>query len=219
MLKCSKCNISIRGDKKCCPLCMGPVSGEPEDSAFFAIRPQNISRVSAFRIASFICVITEIIMGLLFYASHYTNAAFLLVMLVAPLCLSDFAAAIFFKENILKLITTQVYLIMLICYIVDIHTGFIGWSVIWVIPALFVILTAAVIIIGQVTRSHIANYIIYPVLNVILSLLQGILIKAGRNPFPMPAMISMGIMLSIGAFIFIFRFRELKSASNRYLNI
>ncbi len=219
MLKCSKCRISIRGDKKCCPLCMGQVSGEPEDSAFYAIRPQNISRASAFRIASFICVITEIVMGLLFYASHYANAAFLLVMLVAPLCLFDFAAAIFFKENILKLITTQAYLIMLVCYIVDLNTGFIGWSVIWVIPVLFVVLTVAVMMIGHVMRSHMENYIIYPVLNVILSLLQVILIKTGRNPFQMPAMISMGIMLSLGAFIFIFRFRELKSAANRYLNI
>ena len=31
MQECKKCKITIRGNKKCCPLCQGRLNGEPEE--------------------------------------------------------------------------------------------------------------------------------------------------------------------------------------------
>ncbi len=34
MLYCKKCNVSINGNKKCCPLCQGKLLGEPSVEAY-----------------------------------------------------------------------------------------------------------------------------------------------------------------------------------------
>ncbi len=216
---CSKCRITIRGNKICCPLCKGELTGEPERPAFPVLKPQKVSTVSAFRVCAFICVIVEIVAGIAFYGTAFTAAWCIPVMGIALLLLFDFAVALYFKGNFLKLITAQFYIGMLVCYLADMRTGGSGWSVTWVIPLSFVVLTLVIFIIGGITRGHLMEYVIYIFLNSLLSLLLIIPVRSGLNTSPMPALICVGIMIAVAAFILIFRMRDLINASSRYLSL
>ena len=56
MQHCSKCNIDIRGNKSCCPLCQGNLIGEPEDPAFPVLPERRLSRGMFLRICVFIFI-------------------------------------------------------------------------------------------------------------------------------------------------------------------
>ena len=219
MQSCQKCKIRIRGNKRCCPLCGGELVGEPGDAAFPIVRPRKVSSVSAFRIGLFVCILIEIVMCALSYLTDFKYGIFSVIMTIAPMYLFDFAVMTYFRSNPLKLITVEGYLLMGVCYLVDQWTGAKGWSIAWVIPITFVVLTIAIMIIGDITRNHLIEYVIYPATNILLSLLQIIPIVQGRNPFPPPAVICEGVMLIIAAYLLVFRSKELMSASTRYLNM
>ncbi len=219
MQSCPKCKIRIRGNKRCCPLCQGVLTGEPEDPAFPSIPQKKVSSVSLFKIGLFACVLVEIVMGILSYVTDFRYGVFGFVMTIAPLCLFDFAVVTYYRGNIFKLITAESWLIMLACYLADVNTGFHGWSLAWVIPIGFVVLTVVILILGKTIRNHLMEYVIYPFVNILLSLLQFIPIAKGMNPFPLPAVICEGLLVAVAAYILIFRFRDLTNASSRYLNL
>ena len=53
MLYCGKCLIKIRGNKKCCPLCQGDLTGIPSSSVFPSLKRERISNLSLLKIFTF----------------------------------------------------------------------------------------------------------------------------------------------------------------------
>ena len=219
MLYCPKCKIKIRGNKRCCPLCQGRLEGEGEDPAFPTLKKRRVGTLTFFRICAFICIILEIGMFSAFYISGYTLRWTLIVMASVAFALFDLGVSMYFRGNVLKLITVQSYICMIASYIIDIKTGSFGWSWGWMIPISFVLLVITTIIIGNAMHLYIVDYVIYLISDVALSLLQIIPIYKGLNRSPYMAVISMALMLVFASFVFIFRFKDLQSASSKYLNL
>ena len=63
------------------------------------------------------------------------------------------------------------------------------------------------------------EFILYPVFNVLMSLLQIIPIALGTNPIIAPAVICMAIMLILGSSLVVFRGRVLREAVEKYLHL
>lgn len=220
MQYCPKCRIQVRGSKACCPLCQGPLTGEPEQGTF-PVTQQNIeNRLSLFfKIITFLLVLTEISMAVLNYLTGHAIPALSLVMVIALIVWADLWVATYFRNNVIKMLTMELYIGMLLCLAADMRTGFHGWSVAWVIPCTFVFMAALTVIIGMVVKLTLETYIIYLFFIVLLSLLQLIPLALEVNPFPIPAVLSMAFLVAFGAGGVIFRSRELLSASRKWLNI
>ncbi len=218
MQYCGKCKIKIRGNKICCPLCRGNLTGEPENPCFPKASRKKRGVVTFFKIAVFTGVILEV---LLFMLSYFIGWHFVMnvMMISIPLVLLDIAIALYFRSNLIRLITVQTYIGMIVVLLFDIFTAGINWASAFVIPGMFVCLAIATIIIGEVSRLRLNDYVIYLVFDSGCSFLQLIPIHTGLNSFPAPAVISMGIMFILGAFVIIFRFRDLKNASSKYLDM
>ena len=218
MLYCGKCRIMIRGDKVCCPLCRGKLTGEPEDGCFPKIKPAKRSIVSFFKIAVFTGVILEVLFLIIAFFIGW-NLVLNVMILSVPLILLDIAIALFYRTNLLRLITVQAYIGMAVVLAFDVLTPGINWGSAFVIPGTFVFLAIATILAGEITRLRLDDYVIYLIFDCACSLLQIIPIVLGINTFPALAVISMGAMVILGAFVFIFRFRDLKDASSKYLDL
>ncbi|MBQ9438075.1 MAG: hypothetical protein IJU50_07050 [Lachnospiraceae bacterium] len=218
MLYCAGCKIEIRGDKVCCPVCQGKLTGSPEESCFPVQRQRRMSHVLFMKISIFTGIILEVIVLFLCYLLGWPY--FLNIMIFAiPLLLADIAVAVYYRSNLIRLITFQSYVGMAVAIWIDLsHTG-IDLGRTFMIPILFPCLAAATIILGVVQRLRLDDYVIYLVFNSVLSLLQLLPVFLKTNSHPSLAIISVGIMFILASFVIIFKFRDLKNASSKYLNL
>ena len=209
MQYCPKCKITIRGRKACCPLCQGKLQGTPEENPFPVLAKPKVSTLSFFRICTFILV--------RYFAGP--QAWLSIFGLTALIAWADLWIAMWFRNNIMKMIVVQLYILMLITVFLDWKTGMHGWSVAWVIPLLFVAMAVATVIIGKTTKLALETYIMYLVWNILLSFLQMLALRLKINPFPAPAVVSMFLLLALGAAVVIFRLRDLKSAAGKWFSL
>ncbi len=219
MQYCSKCGIHIRGNKKCCPLCQGPLTGEPEDPAFPVLPKHTYSSLSVMKVAVFIFAICEIALAALWYLARSTRAWTPVAGFAVFLLLADLAVALYYRYNIIKIVTFECYFIMLLILAVDRLTGFHGWSLAFVLPFLFLALIIATTVIARAVHLHLVDYVIYIALDVILACLQLIPLSLHDNPFPIFAVITLGVILVYAVAIVIFRTRDLKSASGKWFHV
>ncbi|MCR4674508.1 MAG: hypothetical protein K5675_05800 [Lachnospiraceae bacterium] len=219
MQTCPKCNITIRGNKKCCPLCEGRLNGEGEDGAFPVIKTKPVSTTTLFRIALFIGVLTIITLGFLGFINISWAKSLGLVSMIIIFALIDLAVAIYYRSNLLKLFTVEAYVIMLGVYLIDNHIKAYHWSIAFVIPSIFLALMLLTVLMGHFNGLLLGEYLSYVIIDVLLSFLQIIPIRLGQNPWPYLAAGCIAFMLAITAFLLIFRFKEFKNAAAKYWNM
>ena len=219
MQYCGKCRIKIQGNKRCCPLCQGELTGEPSPAPFPSLQKEGRFHLPLGKFFTFLLVALEIIMTAIWFLSDFQLAWVPFVMLGALVVWLYVALGLYFKNNIVKNITIQVYLVMIISYVVDRCTHFHGWSVEWVIPCCFVGLVVATVCIGKGIGLALEEYILYLAVDMILSLSQVAFLAAQRNNFVWPAVISLAFLLILGAAALIFRFRDLKNAAERLFHM
>lgn len=223
MQYCPKCKIEIRGNKSCCPLCQGQLTKEPENPAFPTLHRSKVTGFSIIRMATFLFLVLEIVMGTMGYLAEHELRHPLpwvsLVMIGSVVAWVDLILAMYLRNNIMKIITFEVYVAMVIDYVIDRITGYHGWSVIWMIPATFFGLAIVTVCIGRIRKMRLEDYIFYLAVDAVLCMLQVVPILHGHNAFEWPAVICMACYLILAAGAVVFRFHDLKNASAKYFNV
>ena len=219
MQVCSRCGITIRGSKRCCPLCEGVLAGEPEEPAFPAIPVKKVTRLSILRVAVFLFVIYEVVMLAAMALSGGELGWIPMALLLGVIGLGDVFLVVYHRHSLLKLLTIQTYVGMLGSYYIDRRTHFHGWAVSWVIPCAFLVLVAATVILALCMHLKMAEFSMYLVFDILLSLLQIVPVVTGSNRFIWPAVISMAVLVIFGAGILIFRTGEVRDSAARYFNV
>lgn len=218
---CQKCNVKIRGRKECCPLCQGRLKEvEGEDNPSFPIlEKRKISNITFLKMCTFLFVASEIIFGAINIMTKGEFPFIGPVMLGILVAWIDVIATMYLRNNLIKVITFEVIVAIVVDYYIDIKTGFHGWSINWMIPMTLIGLAIATIIIAMALKLRLDEYILYIVLDFVMALIQIIFIKNGMNSFPWPAVASIITYMIIIAALVIFRFRDLKNASEKMFNI
>ncbi len=218
---CQKCNVKIRGRKECCPLCQGRLKEvEGEDNPSFPIlEKRKISNITFLKMCTFLFVASEIIFGAINIMTAGEFSFIGPVMLGILVAWIDVIATMYLRNNLIKVITFEVIVAIVVDYYIDIKTGFHGWSINWMIPMTLIGLAIATIVIAMVLKLRLDEYILYIVLDFVMALIQIIFIRNGMNSFPWPAVASIITYMIIIAALVIFRFRDLKNASEKMFNI
>ena len=219
MQVCNRCGITIRGSKRCCPLCEGKLSGEPEEPAFPVLPERKVTRLSILRVAVFLFVIYEVVMLAVMALSGGELGWIPMALLLGVIGLADVFLVVYYRHSLLKLLTMQTYVAMLVSCYVDWRTHFHGWSVSWVIPCAFAGLVLATVILALCLHLKMAEFSLYLFFDILLSLLQILPIITGQNRFIWPAVISMAVLVIFGAGVLIFRTREVRESAARYFNV
>ena len=218
MQYCQKCNIHIRGNKRCCPLCQGKLSGEGDRPVFPVLPKKKVSSVTFLRICVFAALISEIVLLSIFRLTNYQAKWTGVAMTSIMFALIDIVLAVYYHRDLLKLIASEFFLAMLASWLVDRHFGNNGWSLSFFIPIAFLLYPPVIVLAAKAVRLSLTDYVIYLVVGALLSFLQIIPLQTGRTAFPVPAVISMAFTAIILCFLFVFRFQALKNASSKYLN-
>lgn len=222
MQYCPKCKITIRGNKHCCPLCQGKLTGEPEDAAFPTIKRNKVSGFSIIGIATFLFLAMEIVLGTGIYLERVQTGRAApwtyITMLSIVFIWFDLVLALYLRNNILKIITTQTYFIMLMSIWIDCLTGFHRWSFNWMLPLFFLGIVAVTLLISRILKMKLEDFIIYLFIDMIFCMLQIIGIAVGFVTIQWPAVICIAIYLIMAVATAIFRFRDFRNASAKWFN-
>ena len=216
MQYCPKCKMYIRGAKKCCPLCRGDLTGEAGDPAFPVVKKQR-NRGTFLKVLSFVCVV--VIVAMLLLMSLLESRWPLLFIVISAVAWIDILAARYYRYNIIRLITFETYIGMLICFVIDKYFAMGGWSYTWAIPFSFVGLIIATVMVLAIARLPLEDGIIYIIFDILMSLLLLIGVANGQNTFPLPVKIIETGLVLVGVALIIFRFRDLKNASGKWFNV
>lgn len=218
MQNCPKCRISIRGDKECCPLCGASLTGTASPPAFPVLERKKLSRLTLSRIVLFLVIIFEVVLTAIMILSGRRFVWAPLAMLAAVVAYLDVRLILFYRDNYIRVITSQVYLGMIVCLVVDKATHWHGWSVTWVLPSCFIGLVILTFVLGVVLHMDLEDYIVYFLFTIVLCLLQLIPLLRGINPYPLPAVVSIAADIIFAAGLFLFRGREARSGAKKYFN-
>ena len=220
---CPKCKIKIRGTKECCPLWQAQLKeteGDPNPS-FPIIRKKPISNITFLKVCTFLFVAVEIVfisINMMTRGEYAFISPIILGFLVGWLTI---LTTMYLRNNLIKVLTWEVLIAILVDIYIDIHTGqrALSWSVEWMVPLTLIALAVATIIIAAIMKLRLDEYILYLVFDLVIALLQIIFIRNGTNEFPWPAVISIMIYLILLAAVVIFRFRDLRNASEKMFNM
>ena len=169
MQYCGKCHIQIRGDKACCPLCRGQLTGEVERGAFPVIPRNKASRMSVLRITLFLVIAFEASMVVLGFILGVIPSWAVLAMLTAAIGLVDVALTLYYRSNALHLVVWEVYIAMGVTFLADVFNGFHRWSICWVAPFMFIGLMVTTVILGKVIGMRTEGYIMYLFFDLVLA--------------------------------------------------
>ncbi|MBQ5534549.1 MAG: hypothetical protein IIU07_04530 [Lachnospiraceae bacterium] len=224
---CPKCKIVIRGEKQCCPLCQGKITGVPDgattfESASYSAFPVIDFKVSSFtfiKIVTFLFLVLEISFAAVGWILGRDHPWVGLVMLGILVGWIDVLAAMYVRGNLLKLITVEAYVAMAVNIYVDYMTHMHGWSLAWVTPFTLLGLGVITLVIARIRKLRPSEYVTYIVVNTAAALLQLIPIRSGLNPVPIPAVIIIACHLILMAAVIVFRSRDLKTALGRRFSV
>ena len=242
MRYCPKCSIMIRGNKVCCPLCQGLLydkqqmirhsvdidsfgddmealfDEEDGGAGFPVLKRKKMTSLSLLQMGTFIFLALEILSFAVMFLMGDDLPWLPIVMIGILIGWLDMIVTLYFASNLLKVLTVEVIVAILVDIWADYISGFHGWSIVWMIPISLVVLAAATIGISEFRGLNLMDYIIYLLLDTGLSLLQLIPIALGLNWFMWPAVMSIAAFLILVSGALVFRFRDLKGASERVFN-
>ena len=221
MQYCPKCKVHIRGRKACCPLCQGQlrlIDGEPE-APFPTIKKKKISNITLFKVVTFIFIAMEIIFGVINLQTEKKYPVFGILILGFLVAWITFITTMYLRNNLIKVITFEVVVAIIIDVYVDMHTGFYGWSLKWMVPSTLLGLAIATIITAKVLKLRLDEYILYLVLDLVMALSQLVFIWMGMNDFTWPAVLVIAVYLILISGLVIFRFADLKRAAQKTFNV
>ena len=218
---CPKCKIEIRGKKRCCPLCQGQLKvteGEKSPS-FPTLKKKKISHITFLKMCTFLFVATEIVFSAINIMTGRIYSFFGPLMLGFLAGWITILTTMYLRNNILKVVTWEVIVAIVVDIYIDFKTGFYGWSVEWMVPMTLIGLAITTIIIALVQKLRLDEYIYYIIFDLAMALGQIYFIKKGLNKLIWPAGISIMCYLILIAAVVIFRFRDLKKASEKMFNM
>lgn len=205
-MKCERCNATISGNKKECPLCNHVLvtDGPNIDSVFPIVKLRSKREKFIFNLVSLvlfsgsvICfLINLVITGTVFWS---------LFVIAGAVCLwISLFLALRARRHIPKAVFWQVMLVAVLAVLWDFATDFRGWSITFVIPIIFIGAIVIIRLVSRILKLSMYDYIIYLIANGVLGIIPLIFILTGVLITPIPSVICVAISAISLAVLFIF---------------
>lgn len=219
MLRCRKCNLDIDGNKERCPLCQSKLTGEPSFEMFPPVIEKGIAAEFIIKIVSFAAIASTVICAVTDYLisgrlSWSVISVFGIICAWLTTCVG-----IYYRKKILKNITWEMFLITAMSVIWDRFTGWLGWSLDFVLPCSCICAVTSIFIIAKVLRMNAREYILYLIIGGLYGMIPLICVLAGLVRINYPSVICSGASAIFMAALFIFRGRTTKDEFERRFHI
>ena len=221
MQYCPNCRVKIRGGKARCPLCQRELTdmGGAADDPFVMLPSPRVSFRRMTQIVNFVCISLEILLGAFEIIKGFTAGWIYVCMLVILLAWVDFQIAVYYRNNLIRMLTVQGFIIMAVLLLIARLTRSGSWAVTWAVPSMFLVLIIVTFAAARLQQMKLQEFILYPAFDVLMSLLQIIPIALGYNKNIAPAVLCIALMLILVSSLVIFRGDILRDAAAKYLHM
>jgi hypothetical protein len=167
MKYCSKCRVSVAGQRKYCPLCQTELQSlDTDDNEIFPDIPTIFHQYNVFfRILIFLSVIVSIACLLINFLLPAKIWWSLFVMGAIACFWLSLSIAVSKRRNIPKNILYQVVVISSLAVVWDWCIGWRAWSIDYVIPMACTIAMISMATIAKVANLRVQDYLIYLVID------------------------------------------------------
>lgn len=219
MLFCPSCGVSVTGDKRCCPLCHGKLTGEPSKDVFpanvtphyssnFLIKLISTAALSAIAV----CLITNYLFPSAVMWSLFAAAGIVCAWITLTV-------GIKYRSYIIKNITWQLFIVTILAFIWDWFTGKHGWSLDFILPCTCMAAMASMYILSIAMKLSSDQYIVCLALDCIYGFIPLFFILTDRLTYVIPSAVCViASFISIVALI-IFQGRDMKKELQKKFHI
>lgn len=219
MQTCKKCKVKIKSNDTICPLCQNILTGKKSENSFPYIPTIYKKYFTFFRILLLvsviicsICVAIDILLPDFPNFSIFVVAGFACLIVVLIIALAK-------RNSVYKSILWQMIILGVIVVLWDYFTGWLGWSITYVIPILCIIGSVNMVIISIVMHSYLEEELIYFICIALIGLIPFIFIATNITTNTLPSIIC--ILLNTICFfgLLIFKWKDVKEELQRRLHI
>lgn len=154
MQYCPLCQVKVAGSKRCCPLCGGPLEGQPApESEIFpqVVAPHRRARVARRLIT--LCALVVILGAVQIESVWHPASNWPYLVIAAVLCAwLSVMLGISRRRLLMQNLTAQALLFSALSVLWDVGTGWRGWSVSWVVPILLIGAVSMLVILKLILR-------------------------------------------------------------------
>ncbi len=209
------------GTLPCCPLCQGPLTGEPDqnEEIYPLIPSSEKPHQLLFRQLALSTVIAVVvcIASLLCLPEHRMVA----LSVIAGLASGWLTVGIAVKKRAkpLKAVLWQVCVLSILILAWDYGTGCRGWSLNYVLPILYTCTMLAMAVIARLLHLRSSDYLLYLLLNILLGLIPLALLLCGILRAVYPAVICAAVSVIFLSVLILFQGSALKDELLRRLHL
>lgn len=204
MSRCNRCKIEVRDDIEICPLCKCVLEKtENVGNTYPNVRISTKKINLIIRIYIFLAILTEVLLVFINYKtfketywSVITGGALLYILIVLKSVFED--SMEYRRKSIIPVITGILYVIL-----IDIMTGFHGWSLNYVLPGGIMLVNTAIIFIMLINSRNWQSYLLFQMITILWSIVPFILYKIGIITYIMVSLVALAysVFLFLGTMI------------------
>jgi len=220
MRYCEKCGVQVMGTLRSCPLCQGPLSGDPEPEGDVYPNIPLSRRLNALpRLLLLTAAAAAAACGaVLLCAPQYSWLALSILAGLGSGCLTV-GIAVKKRKKPFNAVFWQICVLSLLAAAWDYGTGFKGWSLDFVLPILYACTMLAMAVAARLLRLQAQDYLVYLMMDILLGLLPLIFLLCGMLRAAYPAAVCIAVSLVLLAALVLFEGPALKDELRRRLHL
>lgn len=220
MQYCNHCQVTIRGNKKRCPLCKNMIAADDNDTKkIYPNIPLVYERHLVIRILLFITIVT-IVVSFAVYRLVPSNVNWPIFVLLGLLSMwLSIALVLRKRNNMTKNMMWLVTLTAALSILWDWRIGWRGWSLDYVIPAVSVAAICAMYVTAKVMKLSARDYIIYFLLGGLFGIIPVLFILFNWLNVLYPSIICVSVSIIFLSAILLFQGDNIKSELDKKMHI
>lgn len=220
MKNCYKCNVSVKTSLDECPLCHNTLDNKKKVDDVFPLIPTLYTKHKLLlRIMLFLSVFGSAVCLVINYLVVSKVRWSLFVVAGITSFWATFITGINKRKNFIKMLFAEVIVIILFSLVWDYFTGWLRWSITFVLPFLCIAYIVVIIFARIFLKHRLKEYIIYIYLNCLIGLLPLIFLLRNVVNIRWPSILSIIFSVFSILVLAIFNRRQVKDELTRRFHI
>ena len=173
MKRCKRCDVYVKDDTQLCPLCNSVLEGSEQGVNTYPELAYELHRfIFLKRIFYFVLLVIGTLSVIVNYFTFSGMYWSVIVLVGIAYCVFTVSYTVMHRTNLGGKVIAQAVGILILTFIIDMVTGYKGWSLRYAIPALLALANIALLVLMTLQRDRWQGYFMCMIAVFILSLVS-----------------------------------------------